>query len=89
MMDKKLTVWIPHHVLKNAKKYSESQNISLNHLISIFLQSLPDERNFLENAPIVRRLMFPIKITENILKRSMTCKKKKPIDLQNVSKWNP
>lgn len=56
MMDKKLTVWIPHHVLKNAKKYSESQNISLSHLISIFLQSLPDERNFLENAPIVRRL---------------------------------
>ena len=54
-MDKKLTVWIPHRVLKNANKYSDSQNISLSQLVSIFLQSLPEE-SFLDNAPIVRRL---------------------------------
>lgn len=53
----KLTIRIPVHVLERAKAYAESNDTSITRLVSQYLSRLPAEDSYLENAPIVRRLI--------------------------------
>jgi hypothetical protein len=55
-MDSKLTVWVPRHLLVNAKRYARAHQTTLTELISAYLQQIPYESEVLDHAPIVRRL---------------------------------
>ncbi len=53
----KLTIRIPITVLERAKSYAETNHTSVTRLVSQYLSQLPVDDSFLENAPIVSRLM--------------------------------
>ena len=56
LMDTKLTVRVPRHLLVNAKRYARAHQTTLTGLISAYLQHIPSESEVLDFAPIVRRL---------------------------------
>jgi hypothetical protein len=53
----KLTIRIPLKVLERAKAYAETNDTSVTQLVTHYLSQLPEEDDFLENAPIVRSLI--------------------------------
>lgn len=53
----KLTIRIPVSVLEQAKAYAENNQTSVTRLVTHYLSRLPVEGSFLEDAPIVRRLI--------------------------------
>ena len=53
----KLTIRIPVDVLEQAKQYAETNHTSVTRLVSQYLSQLPIEKDFLKDAPIVRRLL--------------------------------
>jgi hypothetical protein len=55
-MDTKLTVRVPRHLLKNAKRYASAHHTTLTELISAYLQRIPTESEPLDKAPVVRQL---------------------------------
>jgi hypothetical protein len=62
----KLTIRIPTIVLERAKNYAETNHTSISRLVSQYLSRLPVESSYLDNAPIVRRLMGTLPSTVSI-----------------------
>lgn len=56
MEQTKLTVRVPKAWLEDAKKYARQHNTTLTRLVSEYLRQLSGQSDFLEDAPIVRRL---------------------------------
>ncbi len=53
----KLTIRVPIAVLERAKEYAENNQTSVTRLISQYLNQLPVENDYLQDAPIVRSLI--------------------------------
>ncbi len=53
----KLTIRVPITVLERAKEYAENNQTSVTRLISQYLNQLPVENDYLQDAPIVRSLI--------------------------------
>lgn len=62
----KLTIRIPADILERAKVYAESNQTSVTRLVSQYLSRLPIEDDYLEDAPIVRRLIGSLPPTVSI-----------------------
>jgi hypothetical protein len=56
MEETKLTVRVPKAWLEDAKEYARQNNTTLTRLVSEYLRLLSGKSDFLEDAPIVRRL---------------------------------
>jgi hypothetical protein len=56
MEETKLTVRVPKAWLEDAKEYARQNNTTLTRLVSEYLRQLSGRPEFLEDAPIVRRL---------------------------------
>ena len=56
MEETKLTVRVPKLWLEDAKEYARQNNTTLTRLVSEYLRQLSGKSDFLEDAPIVRRL---------------------------------
>ena len=56
MTTTKLTVRVPRSVVEDAKDYARSHDTTLTRLISEYLRRLSADTDFLDGAPIVRRL---------------------------------
>ena len=56
MEETKLTVRVPKIWLEDAKEYARQHNTTLTRLVGEYLRQLPGKSDFLEDAPIVRRL---------------------------------
>lgn len=56
MEETKLTVRVPKAWLEDAKEYARQHNTTLTRLVSEYLRQLSGQSDFLEEAPIVRRL---------------------------------
>ncbi len=55
MQETKLTVRIPRDLLENAKRFAAENHTTLTDLIEAYFRRIPAQQ-FLEDAPIVRRL---------------------------------
>ena len=55
-MDTKLTVRVPRQTLERAKRYAHNNHTTLTRLISTFLEQIPSEKDFLQDAPFVRQI---------------------------------
>ena len=56
MEQTKLTVRVPKIWLEEAKEYARQHNTTLTQLVGEYLRQLSSQSDFLEDAPIVRRL---------------------------------
>jgi hypothetical protein len=56
MQRTKLTIRVPQDLLNGAKRYAEEHNTTLTRLVSEYLRQLSVHKDFLADAPTVRRL---------------------------------
>lgn len=55
-MQTKLTVRVSHKLIEKAKRYASAHNVTLTDLVSAYLESIPNELESIQNAPIVQQL---------------------------------
>lgn len=66
-MDKKLTLSLDNSIIESAKKYAQSNNISLSKLIESYLKALTKrKRNSTEITPLVESLSGVITLDKDI-----------------------
>ena len=57
MSESKLTVRVPRETIARAKAYARQHGTTLTRLVTLYLEQVGEHKDWLADAPIVRRLM--------------------------------